>query len=121
MFPLTRQIQIVSDAAKNTTARLLGETPPSWPDTETTFAELQTRLRTTHDFLGRAQASAMEGAEDRPVTMPVGPERTLTFPTGREFLFTFALPNFYFHLTAAYAILRHRGLEIGKRDYLGMV
>ena len=117
MFPFTRQIQTVSDAAKGCAARLAGITPPSMPDTETTMAELQARLSKTVDFLKSVNASQLAGAEDREIVIKF-PQGEMKF-TGRDYLTNFALPNFFFHVTTAYAILRANGLDIGKMDFAG--
>jgi hypothetical protein len=117
MFPLGRQIQIASDTAKGGAARLAGAEVPSWPDTETTFPEFQTRIKKTVDYLGTFKAAQIDGAEERAITLKM-PDGDLTL-TGQAYLFNFVLPNFLFHVTTAYAILRHNGVEIGKRDYLG--
>jgi hypothetical protein len=117
MYPLARQIQSASDAAKAGAARLAGDAPPSFADTETTFPELQARIAKTVDFLKSVGPERVDDAADRPITIPLrsGP---LTLP-GRTYLLQFALPNFHFHVTTAYAILRHKGVAIGKMDYLG--
>jgi hypothetical protein len=117
MHPFPRQIQIASDAAKGCAARLSGIEAPSFPDTETTFPELQERIAKTIAFLKSVDAGKFAGAEDRRVELKT-PQTTLEF-SGRDFLTLFALPNFYFHATTAYGLLRHSGIEIGKRDYLG--
>jgi uncharacterized protein len=117
MHPFTRQIQIASDAVKGAIARLAGIEPPSMPDTETTFPELQARLTKTIDFLKSIKRDQLEGAEDRTITMKF-PSGDMQF-SGRDLLSNFALPNFYFHVTTAYDILRHKGITIGKMDYLG--
>jgi hypothetical protein len=117
MLPFTRQIQLTCDFAKNTTARLAGQEPPKWEDKESSFAELQARIGKTLDFLKGYKPAQIDGAEERDVTIPIGGNPT-TFK-GQRYLVGFALPNFYFHLSAAYAILRHNGIEVGKRDYLG--
>ena len=117
MFPLPRQIQIASDAAKGCAARLAGMDPPSFPDTETTFPELQARIAKTIAFLQSVSAEKLAGSETRQITIK-NPNRTLEF-TGRDFLTQHALPNFYFHLTTAYGLLRMKGIQIGKMDYLG--
>lgn len=117
MYPLAKQIQLVSDNAKGPAARLAGMDVPSMPDTEVTFAELQQRVAKTIAFLETIPAAAMAGAETRDIELKM-PSRTLQFK-GADYLTMFALPNFYFHLTTAYAILRHNGVDIGKRDYLG--
>ena len=116
MHPFTRQIQIASDSAKGAAARLSGGEPPSFADTETTFPELQARIAKTIDYLKSVDASKFAGAEDRQVELKT-PSRTLNF-TGKQFATGFALPNFFFHVTTAYALLRHKGIEIGKMDYL---
>jgi hypothetical protein len=117
MHPFTRQIQIASDGAKGTAARLAAVEPPSFPDTETTFPELQARIAKTIDFLKSIKREQVEGAEDRTVVMKF-PQGEMKF-TGRDFLTNFGLPNFYFHVTTAYGLLRHKGIVIGKMDYLG--
>ncbi|PAU55288.1 hypothetical protein BZL41_21220 [Pseudomonas sp. PIC25] len=117
MLPLARQVQIATDTAKGCAARLAGVENPSYPDTETTFAELQARLDKTQSFLKSVTAEQIDGSEGKPIT--------LTFPSielkfdGQNYLLAFALPNFMFHVTTAYAILRHNGLDIGKMDFLG--
>jgi hypothetical protein len=117
MHPLSRQVQIATDSAKGAVARLTGAEAPSWPDTESTFAELQARIKTAVDHLQTFTPEPFEGADARTVTLPL-PNGELKF-TGQEFLFGFALPNFFFHVTTAHAILRHNGVPIGKMDYLG--
>jgi uncharacterized protein len=117
MFPFTRQIQIVSDVAKMGAGKLAGEEPPSFPDEEKTFPELQQRIAKTLDYIRRFQPEQFDGAEERTVTLKF-PSGEMSFG-GREFLTGFVLPNFYFHITAAYALLRHNGIAIGKMDYLG--
>jgi hypothetical protein len=117
MHPFTRQIQIASDSAKGAAARLAGVEPPSFPDTETTFPELQARIAKTIDFLKSVDSSKLAGAEDRNVELKT-PNRTFNL-TGAQFITGFALPNFFFHVTTAYGLLRHKGIEIGKMDYLG--
>ncbi len=117
MFPLTRQVQAACDLAKNSIARLAAQEPPRFPDTETSFEQLQARIARTLDYLRSVPATALEGAETRDIKVPAG-ERTLEFK-GLDFLQCWALPNVFFHVTTAYNILRHNGVEIGKRDYLG--
>ncbi len=117
MFPLTRQVQIACDLAKNSVARLAAQEPPRFPDTEASFEELHARIARTIDYLKSVPASAFEGAETRAIKLPAG-ERTLEFE-GLEFLQQWAIPNVLFHATTAYAILRHNGVELGKRDFLG--
>ena len=117
MFPLTRQVQVVSDTAKGCASRLAGQEPPSFPDEEKTFPELQQRIAKTVDYLKTFRPEQFDGAEARTVTLKF-PQGSMTF-SGRDFLVGFAIPNFYFHITAAYAILRHSGIAVGKMDYLG--
>ena len=119
MFPLVRQVQIVSDTAKGCAARLAGIEVPSYADTEASFAELQERIAKTVAFLQGISAAQVDGSEQRPIVLKVH-EREIHF-SGQGYLLTFALPNFFFHLTTAYAILRHNGVQIGKQDYLGKV
>jgi len=119
MRPFTFQIQSASDAAKGAAARLSGTTAPSMPDTETTFPELQARLQKTIDFLATVKADQLKGAEDREIVLKF-PNGEFKF-TGKDFVANFALPNFFFHVTTAYAILRHKGINIGKMDFLGGV
>lgn len=116
MLPLTRQVQIAGDIAKNAVARLAGQEPPRFEDNETSIEQLRARLARTQDFLKSVPASALEGAETREIKLPAG-ERTLQFK-GLEFLQRFAIPNVFFHATTAYNILRHNGVELGKRDFL---
>jgi hypothetical protein len=116
MFPLSRQIQIATDGVKGGAERLAGVEVPSFPDTETTFAELKERIEKTVAFLHSIDKAKFDGAEDRSVTMKVGPN-DMTFPA-KIYLFEFVIPNFYFHATTTYAILRHNGIEMGKQDFL---
>ena len=116
MLPLTRQVQIASDIAKNSVARLAAQDPPRFEDTETTIEQLRARLARAIDYLRSIPASALEGAETRDIKVPTG-ERTLEFK-GLEFLQRWAIPNVFFHVTTAYDILRHNGVELGKRDFL---
>ena len=116
MFPLTRQVQIACDIAKNSIARLAGQEPPRFEDTETTIEELRARIARTVDYLKGVPASALEGSETRDIKVPTR-ERTLEFK-GLEFLQRWAIPNVFFHVTTAYNILRHNGVELGKRDFL---
>lgn len=117
MHPLPNQIQIASDAAKGLGARLAGVEVPSFPDTETTFPELQTRIEKTLAFLKGLDRAAFAGADEKEIVIKAGGNEWKM--PGRQFLATFALPNFFFHVTIAYALLRHNGVEIGKRDFLG--
>ena len=118
MFTLTRQVQIATDHAKGGCARLAGIEVPKWPDDEQTFAELRARIARTIAYVEGFKPADLDGSEDRAITLTAGP-RELRFK-GQQYLVSFALPNLYFHATTAYAILRHCGLPIGKRDFLGM-
>jgi len=117
MFPLSRQVQIACDGAKAGTALLAGIEAPSHADDETSFAELQARIAKTLAFLQGVGAAQLDGGEERTVTLRRRDKETHF--QGQAFLLDHVLPNFYFHLTTAYAILRHNGVEIGKRDFLG--
>jgi hypothetical protein len=117
MHNLSRQVQIACDMVKFGAGRLASTTPPAAPDTETTFAELQQRIGNTIGFLATISPAQLEGAEDRTIELK-SPTRELRF-TGADYLNTFVLPNFYFHIAATFAILRHNGVDIGKRDFLG--
>jgi uncharacterized protein len=117
MLPLTRQVQIAGDLAKNSVARLAGTEPPRFEDTETTIEQLRARIARTIDYLQSVPANALEGSQTRDIKLPSG-ERTLEFK-GLDFLQRWALPNVFFHVTTAYNILRHNGVELGKRDFIG--
>jgi hypothetical protein len=117
MLPLTGQVQRASDAAKGCVVRLGAIENVSLPDTETSFPELQARIAATVTLLKAISPSQLDGAEDRKVELKLR-DQTVTFD-GRSYATGFALPNFYFHIVTAYDVLRHKGLEIGKRDYLG--
>ena len=119
MFPFTRQVTIATDHAKGASARLAGVEVPKFEDTETTFAELKERIQKTLDFIATLKPAQFDGAETRDVTIPLRSGPT-TFK-GRAYLFHFALPNFYFHCTTAYDILRHMGVEIGKPDFIHQI
>lgn len=117
MYPLSRQIQIATDMVKGCAARLAGIDVPSYEDNETTFADLKARITKTVAFLKSINAEQINGSEDRTITLKLrGKEVSFL---GQSYLLNFVLPNFYFHITVAYAILRHNGLEIGKMDYIG--
>ena len=116
MANFTKQIQLASDAAKSGAARLAGVEAPSMPDTETTWAELKDRIAKTVAFVEGVGRDKVHGQEDRKVTLTF-PGRTMEF-TGQSFLLTFSLPNFLFHITTAYAILRSQGVPLGKMDFL---
>ena len=117
MLSLAGQIQRLSDTAKGAAARLTGTDAPSFSDDETTLAELRTRIAETVSYLATVPEAAFEGAAERTVVLKTR-QQDVTF-TGEDYLLTFALPNFYFHLTTAYAILRHNGVPVGKLDFLG--
>ncbi len=117
MFALTRQVQIACDTVKGAAARLSGAEMPSHPDTETTFAELRARIAKVLDFINGIDAAKYAGSEDRDIVLPLR-SGELRFK-GLDYLLHFVLPNFYFHVTTIYAILRHNGVELGKQDFLG--
>lgn len=117
MYPLKRQVQLASDFAKGAAARLAGREPPAWEDNEASLAELKARIARTIEFLQDFRPEQFEGADERDITLTIRNE-TIRLK-GAPYLLQQALPNFYFHVTTAYAILRHCGLEIGKRDFLG--
>jgi hypothetical protein len=117
MFPLIRQVQTATDFAKAIASRLAGNEPPKWDDTEKTFDELKLRIDRALKILAAVRPSDLNEAETREISVSPG-GRPLKF-SGANYLFHFALPNFYFHVTAAYAILRHAGVELGKRDFIG--
>lgn len=117
MIPFTRQIQIMTDLSKGCGARLAGVNVPSYEDTETTLDDLKVRIAKTVSFLETLKATQFEGADARDINLKLG-QNELSFK-GSDYLTAFVLPNFYFHATVAYAILRHCGVELGKRDFLG--
>jgi hypothetical protein len=117
MLPLRKQVQIACDAAKNGLARLSGVEAPKFDDTETTFAELKERIRKTIAYLDSVPRDKVDGCEDKDITFPVGRDATRTMK-GEAYLLHWAYPNLFFHVTTAYAILRHNGVELGKSDYL---
>ncbi|WER47426.1 DUF1993 domain-containing protein [Cupriavidus sp. WKF15] len=117
MDPLSAQVQRASDAAKGCAARLAGIDVPSYADTEATFPELQERIAKTVGFLKSIRPEQLDGSESRVIELKLR-QGTVTFD-GKSYLLGFALPNFYFHITTAYDILRHKGVQIGKMDYLG--
>jgi len=117
MLPLINQIQIASDAAKGAAARLAAIEPPKFEDNEKTFAELLARIDKTIDFLTSVKPDQFAGSEDRTVTIKV--RQTTHSLTGLKYLRHWAIPNFFFHVTTAYNLLRHNGVEIGKADFLG--
>ncbi|MBP6597573.1 MAG: DUF1993 domain-containing protein [Arenimonas sp.] len=118
MFPLVRQVQIACDFAKGVSARLADAEVPAWEDTERSFEDLQARIARTVSFMQSLDAAAFDGAATRSIVLRPGTpkERSLT---GQAYLLAYGLPQFFFHVTTAYALLRHSGVEIGKRDYMG--
>jgi uncharacterized protein len=119
MLPLSRQLHIACDFAKGATARLAGIEVPSWPDDEKTFAEFKERLSKTSGYVQGFKAAQIDGSEEREIVLKMR-DSTRTFK-GQAYLLHFVLPNFFFHATTAYDILRHNGVELGKRDFLGQV
>lgn len=117
MFPLTRQVQICADFAKGAIARLAGEDPPAWADDEVSFDDLIARVEKTAAYVGEFATARIDGSEDRDITLVRRGVSSVV--RGQPYLLEQAMPNFYFHLTTAYAILRHNGVEVGKKDYLG--
>ena len=117
MFPLTRQVQIACDSAKGAVARLAGAEIPKHEDTEQTFAELKARIAKTLDFVESVSAAKIDGSEGKEVVLKLRGQ-DVKF-SGLQYLMGFAYPNFYFHVTTAYNILRHNGVEVGKRDFIG--
>lgn len=117
MLPFTRQIQIACDGAKFGISRLAGVEAPKFEDNEASFAELRERIRKTLDFVQSVPADQIDGTEDKDVTVPRRDGSMVL--KGEFYLKHFVLPNFYFHVTTTYALLRHNGVDLGKRDYLG--
>lgn len=120
MFAFTRQVQVACDLAKNGGARLAGVDAPKLEDNEKTLAELQTRVAKTISFVKTLDAGKIDAAANREISFPLGPNNT-GHMKGADYLNHFVMPNFYFHLATAYGILRHCGVEIGKRDFLGAI
>ena len=118
MLPLSKQVQLACDFAAKGCARLTHSEVPSTPDTEKTFEELRARLAKTADYVKSFKPAQFEGADTKDVTFPVGPEKTMTMK-GQQFIANFSLPQFYFHAAIAHGLLRHNGVEVGKRDFLG--
>ncbi len=116
MFPLTRQVQIATDVAKAAVARLAGQDPPKYEDNEQSFEQLHARIARTLEFIRSIPASALEGSEERDIKVPAR-DRTLEFK-GLDYLRRYVIPNVFFHSSTAYAILRHNGVELGKKDFL---
>ncbi|HUJ86643.1 MAG TPA: DUF1993 family protein [Burkholderiales bacterium] len=117
MFPLSRQVQIATDTAKGALARLAGVEIPKYEDNEQSIAELKARIAKTVAFLAGFKPEQVDGSEDKELTIKLGKNEVSW--KGMQYLLGFALPNFYFHVTTAYCILRHNGVELGKRDYIG--
>jgi hypothetical protein len=120
MFSLVRQVQIASDQAKNGSSRLAGVEAPRFEDNETTFDQLKERIAKTLAYVKTLDTKQIDGSADRDITFPLGPSHK-GHMKGADYLNHFMLPNFYFHCTAAYAILRHCGVDIGKQDFLGAI
>jgi len=118
MLPFVRQIQIVSDGAKGCMSRLAGTEIPKWEDNEVSFDDLRARIRKTIEHVQSFSAAQIDGSDDRAIAVPTRSGDPLNF-SGETFLKHFALPNFFFHATTAYALLRHAGVELGKADFLG--
>jgi hypothetical protein len=119
MFAFARQVQIACDQAKNGCARLAGIDPPRYEDSEKTIAELKERIAKTIAFVKTLDAKKIDESAEREITFPLGQNKGQM--KGADYLNHFAVPNFYFHLTTAYGILRHCGVEIGKRDFIGAI
>ncbi len=119
MFDLTRQVQVATDQAKNGSARLAGVEAPRHEDNETTIEQLKERIAKTVAYLKTLDRGKIDASADREITFPLGPAKG--HMKGDDYLNHFVLPNFHFHVTAAYAILRHSGVDIGKRDFIGAI
>ncbi len=120
MFPLVRQVQIAADFAKSVSARLAGVEVPSYEDNEQTFAQLQQRLDKTLSFLDTLTAEQFADAAGKEIVLRPGTPKEKRF-TGTQYLAQYGLPQFYFHVTTSYALLRHNGVEVGKKDYMGQI
>ena len=118
MFSLLRQVQVASDFAKSVSARLAGVDVPKFDDKETSFSDLQARIATVLDFIGGLDATLFDAAATREIVTQAGTPKEKRF-TGESYLFNYGLPHFFFHTTTAYALLRHNGVEVGKKDYIG--
>jgi uncharacterized protein len=118
MFPLVRQVQIAADFSKGISSRLAGVEVPSWPDAEVTFADLQALIAKALAHLGTLDANQFEGSENKEIVLRPGTPKEKKL-AGSAYLQHYGLPQFFFHVTTAYAILRHNGVDIGKRDYMG--
>jgi uncharacterized protein len=119
MLPLSKQVQLACDFAAKSCARLTHSEVPATPDTEKTFGELKQRIAKTVDYVKAFKPAQFEGADRTDVTFPAGPNISITLK-GQEFVNRFSFPNFYFHAATTHGILRHNGVEIGKRDFLGV-
>jgi hypothetical protein len=119
MFPFMRQVQLTADFAKNTTSRLAGQEPPAFADEETSFPQLRERIARTIEHINAFRPEQIDGSEDREITLNMR-GNVVTF-RGQPYLLHFALPNFFFHVATAYDLLRHTGVEIGKRDFIGQL
>jgi len=119
MFPLSRQVQIATDHAKGCVARLSGQEPPAYEDNEKTLAELIARVQKTIEYVNGFTAAQIDGSEQRNIELKIG-SHELKF-IGHVYLLKFVLPNFYFHVTTAYNILRHNGVDVGKSDFLNQL
>lgn len=117
MFPLKRQIQLASDMAKGAACRLAGAEIPKWEDNEASFADLKARLKKTIDYLAGLKPAQIDGSETRDINLTIA-QKPVTLK-GQAYLLTHAFPHFFFHVTTAHDILRHNGVEVGKRDYIG--
>ena len=118
MFPLLRQVQVATDFAKSVSARLAGVEVPKLEDTELTFADLQVRIAKVLAFIGSLEVTQFDEAATREIVTQAGTPKEKRF-TGQSYLLNYGLPHFFFHTTTAYAILRHNGVEVGKKDYIG--
>jgi hypothetical protein len=116
MLPFTKQVQIMADFAKGTSARLAGVEIPKYEDNEATFADLKARIQKTLDFIATIKPAQVDGSEEKTIQIKAGP-RDMTF-RGIDYLLTYAMPNFYFHYVTAYDILRHNGVPVGKGDFI---
>ena len=119
MFTLLRQVQVACDFAKSVSARLAGVEVPGFEDKEETFADLQARIAKTLAFIDSLAATQIDGSEMRQIVTQAGSPKEKIF-TGQSYLFNYGLPHFFFHTSTAYAVLRHNGVEVGKKDYIGM-
>lgn len=118
MLPFTRQVQITTDGIKGCMARLAGQEVPKWDDNETSFDELRSRIRKTLDYVATFTAAQIDGTESKEILLPTRQGDPMRF-TGEAYLKHFVLPNLFFHATTTYALLRHGGVDLGKRDFLG--